>query len=507
MPAPTLTAPFSWKDPAFQPLLERLQGNILKGHGRHHTMNFFFQVVSGKKDEARAALKLVATAYVGSALKQLNETEDFKEARAKEETFISEPLVSILLTKVGYENLGITDTALIPADTKFRAGLRGSNADLSDPVVADWDEGYRAEADGMVLIAAESPERVDEQLERILAITEAALLVTQFQRGKAIFNARGEGLEHFGYVDGRSQPLFLQEDIAEERKNAGTSQWNPAFPPDRVLVADPAAFLKPNKPNQPGEILVADEQAFGSYFIFRKLEERVRAFKRMEQELADKLGFSGERRELAEALCVGRFEDGTPVTLSDEPLDPTKGDVPNDFNYDHDTLAGKCPFHAHIRKTNPRGSGTGDAAERQTIMARRGITYEDIPREVEPKDLPGVESFAEFREKVETLLPEGDLGLLFMAYNADIGTQFEVTQRFWANSTTFPPLPSGTDVVNPGRDPVIGQPFNEPPPQQWPTDWVTGKPPALRDFSFRSHVIMKGGDYFFAPSLPFLRGL
>ena len=55
-----------------------------------------------------------------------------------------------------------------------------------------------------------------------LAATLTALLesagasVVHVQRGRALLNAAGFGIEHFGYVDGRSQPLMLVEDIDKE---------------------------------------------------------------------------------------------------------------------------------------------------------------------------------------------------------------------------------------------------------------------------------------------------
>ena len=65
----------------------------------------------------------------------------------------------------------------------------------------------------------------------------------------------------------------------------------------------------------PGTI---DNVSFGSLFIFRKLEQSVRDFKTREQQIADVLGLTGDARELAGAMIVGRFEDDIPVTLSQE---------------------------------------------------------------------------------------------------------------------------------------------------------------------------------------------
>ena len=48
------------------------------------------------------------------------------------------------------------------------------------------------------------------------------------ETGRGMRNADGDGIELFGYVDGRSQPLFLIDDIDEERRTTdGTTTWDP----------------------------------------------------------------------------------------------------------------------------------------------------------------------------------------------------------------------------------------------------------------------------------------
>ena len=64
-------------------------------------------------------------------------------------------------------------------------------------------------------------------------------------------NANRESIEHFGYVDGRSQPLMLQEDVEDERdKMGGVHRWDPAFGIGTVLIPRPGGN---------------DEYSFGSY--------------------------------------------------------------------------------------------------------------------------------------------------------------------------------------------------------------------------------------------------
>ncbi|NJP83107.1 peroxidase, partial [Streptomyces sp. AA8] len=96
--------------------------------------------------------------------------------------------------------------------------------------------------------------------------------------------------------------------------------------------------------------------------------------------------------------------------------------------------------------------------------------------------------------------PEGGVGLLFMAFNSNLVDQFEFTQLNWANSSRFPKF--GSEPA-PGLDPVIGQ--GDRIPATWPQVW--GEEAGQEVPAPAEAVTMKGGEYFFMPSLPFLRSL
>ena len=65
---------------AYDALLERLQGNILKGHGRDFTVNIFLRFNDGETAERiRAELQRLASEYVTSAARQLMEAEQRRE--------------------------------------------------------------------------------------------------------------------------------------------------------------------------------------------------------------------------------------------------------------------------------------------------------------------------------------------------------------------------------------------------------------------------------------------
>ena len=473
-----LTKPLAWKQATHdeQRMMRALQGNILKGHGRSATVNIFFQINAAKKHQMRAALREIANYHATSAYRQLLETEQFKQTGKS-----GNPFVSVFLSATGYAALGVP-AGSTPSDPNFKAGLK--NATLGDAPVATWESPFQGQIDGMVLVGSENDTALRLKRDAVAQLlTGGGGTIVKEQHGKAIFNKVNDGIEHFGYVDGRSQPLLLVEDLEREAKDAGISQWDPQSMLGVALVSEPGA---------------TDGVSFGSYFIFRKLDQNVRGFKRREQELATALGFTGDVRELAGAMVVGRFEDGTPVTMSDE----AKGvNPPNDFSYAADPGV-RCPFQGHIRKANPRGSGGAETPlnERKHLMPRRGIPYEDLPRLVHPSDIPESTSVADFDANAGPLLPTGDVGLLFMAYNHDLALQFVFTQKTWANNSTFPG--AGTPPL---LDGVIGQDTSIQ-NQHWQKAWDDAAS-GTGAFSFQGFVKMRGGEYFFAPSLNFLRTL
>lgn len=470
--AVTLDDSISWKLPSAddQAMLDNLQPNIIKAHVREFLTLFFLRFSTQAAGER--VLGDIARTRMKSAADHLREIETFKQSGAP-----GTPYVGIGVTAKGYTKLGLTKK--IPADPSFRNGMQ-SIGGLNDPHVADWDSYFAEDIHAIVLIGDMLSDSQTAERDAVTAIIKgtAGAKIVGTQEGVGLHNDNREGIEHFGYVDGRSQPLFLKEDIGdEENRTDGIANWNPDFPLKQLIVSDRAS----SNPNL----------HFGSYFIYRKLEQNVKLFKTEELALADRLVLDDDER--AGAMLVGRFEDGTPVTMQFE--DGVESPVPNNFNYDSDKHGAKCPFPGHIRKTNPRGSGgfgATNAQERSHLMARRGQTYG--VRTDNPND------------GILDNKPERDVGLLFMAFNSDIAKQFEFTQVSWANNPNFPQVPAGSPP--PGVDPVIGQTLGDAIRADitCPVRW--GDPgSAATVANVPRTVTMKGGEYFFAPSLDFLRNL
>jgi len=162
---------------------------------------------------------------------------------------------------------------------------------------------------------------------------------------------------------------------------------------------------------------------------------------------------------------------------------PTRGGPklvpPNNFTYAEDARGSRCPFQAHIRATNPR-----DRASLPSRIVRCGITY----------------GKRRMRKGSFTDQPARRVGLLFMCYQRDIGRQFEFLQRR-ANGLPGRPMDPLAGQAAPGAPapwpPRYGQPLRVLYPSRAPRRGRREVP----------LVALKGGEYFFAPSLPFLKGL
>jgi Dyp-type peroxidase family len=431
-------------------MLASLQSNILHPHVRSHLRLLALRIEDPLA--ARRGLSEIAR-RMKSAARQLDELRAFRAAGRPGTAF-----VGVALSATGYARLDVARSQW-PADPAFREGLRGRH--LGDPAAQRWEAPYRGGLDAIVLVGSHDDALSDRELREVRRALGSAVAVLAEETGRTLTNANGDGIEHFGYVDGRSQPLFIDEDLEIERRTTdGVARWNPLVPLSNVLVPDPGA-----DPSNHG---------YGSYLVYRKLEQNVRAFKQQEARIARELGLTGAAAERAGALLIGRFEDGTPVTLSE-----TDGmlPVPNDFTYADDEAGGRCPHSAHIRRVNPR---LADPAAR-TVIARRGQGYG--ARADDPSD-----------DDLESK-PTGGVGLLFMAVVAGLERQFEALQRA-ANGEGGGPF-----------DPVLGQRrgTSSAPSvrlsRRWGVD-ATSQPIAIEPV-----VTLRGGEYCFLPSIDFLRGL
>ncbi|HEY2292082.1 MAG TPA: hypothetical protein VGM86_15390 [Thermoanaerobaculia bacterium] len=442
-------------DPEYRQVFENLQGNILKAYGKDFT-DLHLITFTARSSKVCEWVRGFAASSLTSMGEQLR--EESLPAQAKDKLF-----GAFYLTAVGYQALG-TPWSQIDSRfngqgqmTRFVDGMAAAGVDLNDPPASDWEAPYAdpraAPIHAMVLFASDSRDALDKRKTALDESLQGVGCAIHTERGAVLWNKNGNNgstnggkrlrIEPFGFADGGSQPFFLKPQPRKQAPPKRNSIWHPAAPLSLALVRDPFA---------------ASNDAFGSYLVYRKLAQDVVGFQKRIHDLAEALKIEAP---LAEAMVMGRFKDGAPLALYDG---NGQGQWSNDFDYSVDPGGLRCPFHSHVRRVNPR---TDEARERRIV--RRGVPYQE----------------------------NGEQGLLFLCFQSKIHDQFAYIHRQWAN-VDFP-------YAGTGIDPLIGRPgFQQGTHQQWPKKWG-GKPEVYFDFS--GFVTLKGGEFFFAPSLPFLLSL
>ena len=283
-----------------------------------------------------------------------------------------------------------------------------------------------------------------------------------------------ERKEHFGFVDGISQPRIAGY-AGDKTDKSSAATAAPGLAAGEFVLGYANEYGKlPSSPKMAGS---RDLGRNGTYLVFRQLDQDVPGFWR--NLLARAGGNRSEAVRLA-AKCVGRWPSGAPLVRSPTRDDPSQGDV-NDFGYANEDPKGTaCPFGAHIRRSNPRDALPATQEEslelaRRHALVRRGRSYG--------------EPLAPFTSEA---VPK-ERGLLFICVNANIGRQFEFVQQTWINNPKFAGLYDE-------RDPLLGD--HE---QAGGTFTIPAAPfrERLRDLPRFTRV--RGGAYFFLPSLRALR--
>jgi deferrochelatase/peroxidase EfeB len=435
-----------------------------------------------------------------------------------------ETALQVAFTRSGLRALAVADSTIAGFSDEFLQGVAGpasrsrrlGDIGASDPAHWLWG-GPGKEPHVVVMLFAKT------NLEAWRQAVQKDPWNAAFDTITTLETSDMGGREPFGFVDGISQPGF---DWNRELPVPGTTtayenigalgELLLGYPneydqyTDRPLIdaaADPAGDLLPAEDDATSR----DFGRNGTYLVLRQLEQDVRGFWQYLNQAA--AGDAAERYHLG-ATMVGRTVDGEPLIraieakiagVSDKPGQPR-----NAFTYDHDPEGVQCPFGAHIRRANPRNADLfGDPSG---VIAGLGSRL-GIPRPKFHDDLMASTRFhrvlrrgREYGVKItpeEALRPapagEAPRGLQFACLCANILRQFEFVQNAWLMSTKFDGLTEESDPLLGNRAavgdcPVTGH-FSIP-----RKDKLTRRLTNLPQF-----ITVRGGAYFFMPSLRALR--
>jgi Dyp-type peroxidase family len=473
---------------------EEIQGNILAAFNKP-LQQFLFLNFRQNQAGARAWLRhlirdrrVATTRDVAAHNRRYRELrKQYGAQRLRQEPPVSQDWMGVGLTSWGLVTLHPELAADLVAFGAFWRGPLGGGADEhgnwrvpaalvgdeedSDPsawVIGGPDQGP---VDALVTIAADDEDGLNKRVNAELALAKDCDLVvlevrqhdgstTAGQLGQTLPPPDGGsgGIEHFGFMDGISQPSIRGFTSAAFRHG----RWESARKPGSPIIATGEFVLgypgeRGSYPRAPRPV-TPDWMRDGSFQVFLRLTQDVAGW----WDQMDSLG-SALSEDIA-AKAIGRRRDGTPLAPKGG------GDGLNDFDYADDPDGFQTPRFAHIRLANARDPMSESPTHR---LLRRGIPFG-----------PFAANQAEAREH------DVERGLLLNAFMASIDDQFEFVQRNWLSN----PPPSMD-----GPDPVIG---------------ASAHPCILRregqepvPLDLRRFVRTTGAVYAFAPSISALRQL
>jgi Dyp-type peroxidase family len=365
------------------------------------------------------------------------------------------PHVSVAFTFSGLEKLRVPDDHLYAFPDEFRQGARKrsvDNGDIGDSASERWIEHFGT-GDVLLVVHAVDAAARDELVERLLTDVNGGMTTLHDLPAARLGSEQpfsDEGVprvprvtcnttpdrEPFGFADGCSQPAI--EGVHDNPIGGGAYvrvplRWWRRLQWVELLMEDLGirSVGRRWRPIRAGEFLLGYENEDGelpagppaplgpngTFMVYRPMRQDVDGFKHYVKNEAERLELDPE---FVRAKIVGRWPDGTPLTLSPERPDPLVASDrfrANDFlytesvhGYEADTDGYGCPLGAHVRRSNPRDAlpGGGERTMRHRII-RRGMPY-------------GKASGSE------------EAGLAFVCYSASIRDGFEFILRTWCNS-------------------------------------------------------------------------
>ena len=411
-----------------------------------------------------------------------------------------EQCINIGFTSKGFQRLGMNENNLRSFIREFREGMVTPHRkrllgdfDSSDPQKWNWGGPANEEIDIILMVLTADKERLDAYDQNLHSKLEQYGLKEVFQLpGQVLPGSR----ENFGFRDGMSQPVIIGSGVTGiANNNIKPGEFLLGYKNEYDVYPD-SPLLKENQgdvnmlPLDPSGSGLKDLGRNGTFFVLRQLKEDVNGFWNFlnEKSKNEDGSLNAEESVKLAAKMMGRWPGGAPLVKFPD-KDPGIISDDNNFNYvETDKYGLKCPFGAHTRRTNPRDNfeETGPAESLQLTRKHR------ILRRVRSYGEPYVGSPTNTE-------PNGEVGLLFGCFNADISRQFEFIQYTWANYPKFKQLYADPDpFIGVRENPEQGTEQNFTIPQATANKYITG---------LKSFVTVKGGGYFFFPSITTIKYL
>ena len=398
-------------------------------------------------------------------------------------------VVNVAFTYKGLVNLKLPTASLLSFPVEFVQGMKERAAILGDTgrnSPQKWDLVWNVgTVHAWLGVHAVTPMDLDSRCSELFALmqsTQGATLAGSQDASCLIEDGRPTQREHFGFIDGFGNPDYYgiyRNTQPGQGKLDNRGYWEPLATGELLL----------GYPDEAGELPVAPvPNQFaknGTFMVYRKLHQNIAAFRSYLDEQAHHyardLGTTAAKEKLA-AKMIGRWRDGSPLELCPDFPDPSIVQDPGrstNFTYSNDPYGIRCPLGAHIRRANPRDAFGFQGG----LVNHRRITRRSLP--------------------YGPSIPEGDPvndadehGMCFIALNASISRQFEFIYQHWIGNGHDAGQGSDKDILvgnHEGRESFVIQGTDDPnnPP------FVCGRLP--------NFVELRGGDYFFVPSMTALK--
>jgi hypothetical protein len=458
-----------------------VQGNIVRGYRMPRARYLFLEVA----DPAAARRWLAASISGHSDVPQITTEAPWtpKPGSTKPDSCFN-----IGLTYEGLRALGTPATSLATFPTEFIEGMNARALKLGDAGTSapeTWSAPFNDPRRLHIIATIYANDIAPQDAVQKRALADGCGLLLLGVRDGAGFD---RDYVHFGYRDNLTQPRFPGVHDSERYEDG-----QPKAPLGTVLLGYPTNFegllFRVPQPDALGYN--------GTFNAFRVLEQDVAGFEAYLDTAANELlnhpkgnellppgaeasigqGLSRHAalREVAAANMCGRWRNGVPVALSPDTPNPSPSVDLTNFDYPGDS---RCPYGAHIRRSNPRGGQIVQrVANNSRRLIRRGLPYGAAYDPAKPDTV--------------------ERGLLGNFIGANLGAQFEAMMCDWLNLGLQDPRVTGSnDALTGANDPA--------------TSWFdiplkSGEPIRLRGLP--RFVRTRGGAYTFLPSLSAIKFL